>query len=84
MIVPDQNHHNRMSAVEEESSSSSVIQEHKHVNYNENRVAKSALSMDIAELGSYLGGTGRAKIAWDLYRLGIDPQLYFSEDLRGA
>jgi hypothetical protein len=40
---------------------------------------RGALSMSIPELAQHLGGTGRAKLVWDCYSLGIDPALYFSE-----
>lgn len=30
------------------------------------------------ETATYLGGTGRAKLAWDCYRNGIDPVVYFN------
>lgn len=37
-----------------------------------------ALSLTVEELGERLGGLGRARIAWDCYSNGIDPQLYFA------
>lgn len=37
-----------------------------------------ALSLTVEELGTKLGGKGRARIAWDCYTIGIDPQLYFT------
>jgi hypothetical protein len=32
-----------------------------------------ALSMSLPELASHLGGLGRAKLVWDMYRIGVDP-----------
>lgn len=37
------------------------------------------LSMGFEEFSSSLGGKGRAMACWDLYRIGVDPMLYFSE-----
>jgi hypothetical protein len=36
------------------------------------------ISMSLTELSFYLGGTGRAKLVWDCYRVGIDPQKIYS------
>lgn len=36
-----------------------------------------ALSMNIEELAIALGGMGRARIVWDCYAIGVDPQLYY-------
>ena len=74
-LLRSQRSHLYMSTVEESSSVVGSV--------DQSSVAESALSMNIAELGSYLGGSGRANIAWDFYRLGIDPQLYFSDESRG-
>ena len=41
------------------------------------RTRSYALSLTVEELGERLGGLGRARIAWDCYSNGIDPQLYF-------
>lgn len=35
--------------------------------------------MKLEELGEKLGGTGRAKLVWDCYNLGIDPADFFGE-----
>ena len=43
------------------------------------QVASSAISKNISELSEELGGNGRALIAWDLYRQGIDPELFFGD-----
>lgn len=48
-----------------------VDETHKHIN-------KSPLSMTVDELSEYLGGRGRALIAWDLYRIGVDPLRYYN------
>jgi hypothetical protein len=34
---------------------------------------RGALSMSLSELASHLGGLGRAKLVWDMYRIGVDP-----------
>ena len=34
--------------------------------------------MTLDELSEYLGGSGRALIAWDLYRIGVDPLRYYN------
>lgn len=36
-----------------------------------------AISMSISELSQLMGGTGRAKIVWDCYKIGVDPQNLF-------
>ena len=41
---------------------------------------RGAISMSITELSEYLGGTGRAKIVWDCYKIGVDPQNFFRQD----
>lgn len=42
-----------------------------------NNVKNGPLSMSISELAEAIGGIGRARVAWDLYTLGVDPQKYF-------
>lgn len=37
-----------------------------------------ALSMGLEELSVALGGMGRARLAWDCYSIGVDPQLYYA------
>jgi hypothetical protein len=37
-----------------------------------------ALSMGLEELSIALGGMGRARLAWDCYSIGVDPQLYYA------
>ena len=32
------------------------------------------------ELSVALGGLGRARLAWDCYSIGVDPQIYFAGD----
>lgn len=39
------------------------------------------LSMKIEELGENLCGIGRAKAAWDCYRIGLDPLDYYCADI---
>jgi hypothetical protein len=41
---------------------------------------RSALSLSLEELSQHLQGYGRAQLAWDCYRQGIDPALLFAED----
>lgn len=41
---------------------------------------KGALSMTVDELAEVLGGRGRARLAWDCYSIGIDPQIYFGKN----
>jgi hypothetical protein len=38
---------------------------------------RGAISMTISELSQYMGGIGRAKIVWDCYNIGVDPQNLF-------
>ena len=40
-------------------------------------VNKGPLAMSIPELSEAIGGKGRALLVWDLYILGVDPQIYF-------
>lgn len=40
-----------------------------------------ALSRSIPELALELGGLGRAKLAWDCYKHGVDPAVYFASDI---
>lgn len=40
-------------------------------------LSRTALSMSIDELSTALGGKGRARIAWDCYVEGVDPQYLF-------
>lgn len=42
---------------------------------------RGAITLDVEELSELMGGWGRARLAWDFYRLGIDPLVYFSEQL---
>lgn len=37
-----------------------------------------ALSLSIPELAEQMGGVGRAKLAWDLYKQGVDPAIYYA------
>ena len=39
-----------------------------------------AISMPVPELSGYMGGTGRAKLIWDCYKIGVDPQHLFGCD----
>mmetsp|Transcript_12751 Transcript_12751/g.19254 ORF Transcript_12751/g.19254 Transcript_12751/m.19254 type:complete len:450 (-) Transcript_12751:1379-2728(-) len=41
--------------------------------------SSSAISKNISQLSKEIGGNGRALIAWDFYRLGIDPELFFGD-----
>lgn len=36
-----------------------------------------AISMTVDELSEVMGGWGRARLAWDFYRIGVDPALFF-------
>jgi len=47
---------------------------------NTNKIKGGALSMTIPELADHLGGRGRARLAWDCYRIGVDPALLFAAD----
>lgn len=42
---------------------------------------KGAISTHIGELSDALGGVGRAQLVWDLYSIGVDPALFFDENL---
>lgn len=35
--------------------------------------------MDLPQLSEQLGGVGRARLAWDLYKIGIDPAIFFKD-----
>eukprot|EP00934_Nitzschia_sp_Nitz4_P006623 Nitzschia sp. Nitz4//scaffold352_size16485//7399//8871//NITZ4_008857-RA/size16485-augustus-gene-0.0-mRNA-1//1//CDS//3329548900//6613//frame0 len=37
-----------------------------------------ALALDLNELTQYLGGMGRAKLAWDCYALGVEPTDFYN------
>jgi len=39
--------------------------------------SRSPLSMTVDELAAALGGRGRALAAWDMYRIGVDPLVYY-------
>lgn len=39
-----------------------------------------AIAMSIPELSEYMGGTGKAKLVWDFYKIGIDPAIRFGTD----
>ncbi|GKZ01005.1 hypothetical protein MPSEU_001052000 [Mayamaea pseudoterrestris] len=39
-----------------------------------------AISMSVSDMSEYIGGNGRAKIVWDCYKIGVDPQILFSSD----
>jgi hypothetical protein len=38
---------------------------------------RGGISLSMEELADILGGTGRAKLCWDLYAIGVDPADYF-------
>lgn len=40
---------------------------------------KGAISLTVDELSTKMGGWGRARLAWDYYRVGIDPLLHFAK-----
>jgi hypothetical protein len=46
-----------------------------NIGQEDNRPPKGAISMNIDELAEALGGRGRAQLAWDCYKAGIDPAL---------
>jgi 23S rRNA (adenine2503-C2)-methyltransferase len=35
------------------------------------------ISMTVPELSEYMGGWGRARLVWDMYRIGVDPLVVF-------
>ena len=35
------------------------------------------ISMTVPELSEYMGGWGRARLVWDMYRIGVDPSVVF-------
>lgn len=41
---------------------------------------KGAISMNLEELTKSMGGWGRARLVWDLYRIGIDPMIYSTDN----
>lgn len=41
-------------------------------------IIRGAISTKISDLSPVLGGSGRAKLCWDCYKLGVDPSLYFA------
>lgn len=43
---------------------------------NSRKLDRGAISMNVDELATYLGGWGRAKLVWDYYRIGVDPLKY--------
>ena len=38
------------------------------------------ISMTVSELMEYMGGWGRARLVWDMYRIGIDPLVAFCHE----
>ena len=54
------------------------LQVHAPVTAGTAEVTTGALSMGLKELAVALGGMGRAKLAWDCYSIGVDPQLYYA------
>ena len=59
----------------DESQHNILITSEKHLNVERN----GPLSMSIEELSEELGGVGRARIVWDCYTLGIDPDHMFGK-----
>jgi len=49
-----------------------------------NHNSAGALSMTVAQLAAHLGGVGRAQLAWDCYRIGVDPARLFATDASDA
>ena len=43
------------------------------------QTSKGAISLNVEELSVQMGGWGRARLAWDYYRVGIDPLLHFAK-----
>ena len=39
--------------------------------------SKAPISMTVKELSEYMGGWGRARLVWDMYRIGVDPSVIF-------
>ena len=42
---------------------------------------KGGISLSLEELGEKLNGQGRAKLCWDLYKLGVDPAEYYGGEM---
>lgn len=74
--------------MEEEQEEAQIQQDTaSHVNSDNNvstnkysRGGGGALSRTVSELAEILGGWGRARLAWDCYRIGVDPAVLFGEN----
>ncbi|CAB9520630.1 RNA methyltransferase RlmN [Seminavis robusta] len=61
-------------------SSASITEKEDALNAEKENVTPNRLggiSLSLEELSEALGGMGRAKICWDLYSIGVDPDDYF-------
>jgi len=66
----------------DESKHNILITSEKHLNVEPTSLSSERngpLSMSIEELSEELGGVGRARIVWDCYTLGIDPDHMFGK-----
>lgn len=41
-----------------------------------------AISMNVDELAEVMQGRGRARLVWDMYRIGVDPLIYFNNNVK--
>lgn len=48
------------------------------------KTSTGALSMGLEELAVALGGMGRARLVWDCYSIGVDPQIFHDAFLRSG
>mmetsp|Transcript_49434 Transcript_49434/g.73541 ORF Transcript_49434/g.73541 Transcript_49434/m.73541 type:complete len:593 (+) Transcript_49434:221-1999(+) len=65
------------------TSTNTEKKENKHRSSHESKQHESnttPLSMTISELSKEMGGKGRAQAAWDCYRIGVDPMLYYDSN----
>lgn len=52
--------------------------------FGESKAQRGAISMDLEELSEELGGLGRAQVAWDYMRIGVDPQAHFRDGISSS
>ena len=58
----------------------SMIEEKSHNTDDKSKTKPGAISMNVDELAEEMQGWGRARLVWDLYRIGVDPLIYFKHD----
>jgi hypothetical protein len=58
--------------------SNAITSNESQTQYDET-LSKGAISMNVDELAEELGGWGRARLAWDYMRVGVDPLVHFRE-----